>query len=620
MSFRLMKIRFGVQWFLAAWLCFSFASIVQAQESILSFHSEIEVLRNGQLQVTETIEINAEGNKIRRGIYRDLPTSYPHPEYGRYGFKSKTPINISSLQRDRQNEGYHVQNLDNGVRVYFGRESHLLKKGKHRYVFRYLADRQIFEQDEYAQLYWNVTGNGWSFPILKASAEVKLPGSTHVYAQEVWTGRQGESKSNARFSGDTYLRATQALSPYEGMTLRIKFDAKDLILNKQSELRTLINDNKSLFSGFILLALMLIFFLVTWFFKGRDPEKGIIVARYRPIEDLSAAAHRAAYFNRTDDTSFAVGVLSAAIKGWLVISKSGKRGFKLTSEGQGRELSPSESLLVKGLFTSRKSVVLGSTYNANVAALRKSYQNFLKKEFAKKSHHNDSIYLAIGGLIGIVGLWTVLYPRFEQLAKFFPIIVISGVSLVFLNRAIKKYTNHSVAYSVAAYGVLLACFLWFKGFSFAGIPILWFSVVFGAFTYLMPAPKKSARKMLDKIEGFRLYLVKAEHDSLKRLDLPEKTPQLYEELLPFAVALELETQWSDQFTEVLAAAKMDPKTTHHAWYSGGDYSSMSSFAPAVASGLATSVVAASTPPSSSSSGGGGGSSGGGGGGGGGGGW
>ncbi|MFT4629852.1 MAG: hypothetical protein ACI8PV_000966 [Dinoroseobacter sp.] len=83
----------------------------------------------------------------------------------------------------------------------------------------------------------------------------------------------------------------------------------------------------------------------------------------------------------------------------------------------------------------------------------------------------------------------------------------------------------------------------------------------------MPAPKHTARKMLDQIEGFRLYLAKAEHDSLKRLDIPEKTSQLYEELLPFAVSLNLETQWSDQFTEILAAAKMDPKASRCGCYS-----------------------------------------------------
>jgi hypothetical protein len=102
----------------------------------LSFHSQIEVLRNGQIQVTETIQVNSEGNKIKRGIYRDLPTSYSHPQYGQYGFKSYTRIQIISLQRDRQNETFRVQKLDNGVRVYFGRTSHLLNNGKHNYILR----------------------------------------------------------------------------------------------------------------------------------------------------------------------------------------------------------------------------------------------------------------------------------------------------------------------------------------------------------------------------------------------------------------------------------------------------------------------------------------------------
>jgi hypothetical protein len=615
-----MKSLFAIRLLLITCFGFSCASAALAEESILSFHSQIEVLHNGQLQVTETIVINSEGNKIRRGIYRDLPTSYPHPQYGQYGFKSNTPIQIISLQRDRQNEVFHVQKLDNGVRVYFGRKSHLLKNGKHNYIFRYLANRQILVEGEFARLYWNVTGNGWSFPILKASAGIKLPGSAHVYAQEVWTGRQGESKSNARFAGDVSVRATQALKPFEGMTLRIKFDGKDLILDKQSNFETLIADNKSLFSGFLLLAFMLMFFLAAWYFRGRDPERGIIVARYRPVEDLSAAAHRAAFYNRADDTSFAVGVLSAAIKGWLSISKSGSKGFKLSSEGPGSELSPSELLLVNGLFKSRKTVVLGSKYNANVAAVRQSYQKFLKDEFAKKNHENDSIPLFIGGLIGMGGIWMVVIPGIEPLLKFIPFLAMFGFALVVSNKAIRKYTNHSVAYSVSAYAAIIGILALFKGFPFPVIPVLLFAIIFALFTHLMPAPKHAARKMLDQIEGFRLYLAKAEHDSLKRLDIPEKTPQLYEELLPFAVALDLETQWSDQFTEILAAAKLDPKASHGGWYSGGNYSSMSSFVPAVASGLASSVVAASTPPSSSSSGGGGGFSGGGGGGGGGGGW
>jgi uncharacterized membrane protein len=165
--------------------------------------------------------------------------------------------------------------------------------------------------------------------------------------------------------------------------------------------------------------------------------------------------------------------------------------------------------------------------------------------------------------------------------------------------------------SVSAYAAIIGFLALLKGFPFSTIPMRLFAIIFALFTYLMPAPKNTARKMLEQIEGFRLYLAKAEHDSLKRLDIPEKTPQIYKELLPFAVVLDSETQWSDQFTEILAAAKMDTKASQGGWYSGGNYSSMSSFVPAVVSCLASSVVAASTPPGSSSSGGGGGFSGGG---------
>ena len=47
-----------------------------AAERILNFVSDVSVQRDGDLQVTETIVVNAEGDKIRRGILRDFPTIY----------------------------------------------------------------------------------------------------------------------------------------------------------------------------------------------------------------------------------------------------------------------------------------------------------------------------------------------------------------------------------------------------------------------------------------------------------------------------------------------------------------------------------------------------------------
>ena len=57
-------------------LSFTFLSFrVLAAEVIKSFDSLIQVQPDGSMIVTEAITARHEGRQIRRGIYRDLPTS-----------------------------------------------------------------------------------------------------------------------------------------------------------------------------------------------------------------------------------------------------------------------------------------------------------------------------------------------------------------------------------------------------------------------------------------------------------------------------------------------------------------------------------------------------------------
>ena len=123
-----------------------------------------------------------------------------------------------------------------------------------------------------------------------------------------------------------------------------------------------------------------------------------------------------------------------------------------------------------------------------------------------------------------------------------------------------------------------------------------------------------------------MYMKTAEEERLKILNPPEKTPELFERYLPYALALDCENEWNAKFTAVLAAAALAGATAP-VWYSGSNWNSgnMGGFTESLGSSLATSAASASQAPGSSSSSGGGfsgggGSSGGGGGGGGGGGW
>ena len=79
---------------------------------------------------------------------------------------------------------------------------------------------------------------------------------------------------------------------------------------------------------------------------------------------------------------------------------------------------------------------------------------------------------------------------------------------------------------------------------------------------------------MDEIEGFREYLGVAEEDRLNVLNPPEKTPELFEKFLPYAVALDCQNAWATKFAGVLAAAGTAAAATATAWYVGSrDWSS-----------------------------------------------
>lgn len=130
------------------------------QERIISFHSDIEVLANGDFEVTETIRVYAGGNQIRRGIFRDFPTLY----LGDDGEWYRAKLDIKRVQRDGHKEPYHTERRYDGLRIYIGDKEVFLEYGEYTYTIRYRTDRLMHFFEDYDEVYWNVTGNYWDFP------------------------------------------------------------------------------------------------------------------------------------------------------------------------------------------------------------------------------------------------------------------------------------------------------------------------------------------------------------------------------------------------------------------------------------------------------------------------
>lgn len=149
-------------------------------------------------------------------------------------------------------------------------------------------------------------------------------------------------------------------------------------------------------------------------------------------------------------------------------------------------------------------------------------------------------------------------------------------------------------------------------------------IVFGAcagaglaalFRPLLPALTPAGRVAMDEVEGTLRYLTVAEADRLGFHAGPGPTPAEFEALLPYAVAPDVDTEWTRRFAAVLAAAAAarGEAEYHPVWYRGDRFSGarLEGLRGAVTSGLRR---AATPPASSGGSGGSGRSSGGGGGG------
>jgi uncharacterized membrane protein YgcG len=149
------------------------------------------------------------------------------------------------------------------------------------------------------------------------------------------------------------------------------------------------------------------------------------------------------------------------------------------------------------------------------------------------------------------------------------------------------------------------------------------------FFFLMGAPTPLGRRRMDEIEGLRTYLKVAEAGRMNMAGAPQMSPQHYETLLPYAVALGVEKPWSKAFQTWLAAAVAAGAASAVAYDGPGWYRGRRGFViddigstmGGLAGEMSKSFTASLPTPKASSSGfSGGGFSGGGGGGGGGGGW
>jgi hypothetical protein len=104
-----------------------------------------------------------------------------------------TGFDVEGVTRNGRAEPWRLEKRANGVRIWIGDPAVEIGPGEHTYTIAYASDRQLGYFPDHDELYWNVTGNGWTFPIDEVSATVTLPAEVpaDVIGVEAYTGPQG---------------------------------------------------------------------------------------------------------------------------------------------------------------------------------------------------------------------------------------------------------------------------------------------------------------------------------------------------------------------------------------------------------------------------------------------
>lgn len=623
-----------------------------ADERILDYRSEIHVLADGSMHVDETIRVRAEGDKIRHGIYRDFPTEYKD----RAGNRVHVEFTPVAALLDGRSENFRSEANGNGVRVYLGDAAVTVDPGEHEYVIGYKTTRQLGFFADHDELYWNVTGSGWIFPIDHASASVFLPGAIEPsqIAVTAYTGRQGAKGNHFSASVDApshaRVQTTARLGSEEGLTIAVSFP-KGIVTAPDSsqQMRWLLQDNRQIIVGLIGLLVTTLYLFIAWWRVGRDPRAGPIMPQYEAPEGYTPAELRFVEKMGYDDRCFAADLVDLGVRGAVEIHQDGST-YTLKNRRFDRAGIPAlELALHHDLLGSSDELVMKQSNHTVIGGARTSHSEAIAKKRGDVNFKKNLGKLWIGVLLMLATIFIVdsmgtttlrdssgnAAPLWVlMLFSIFPL-VFGGIAMTLLSGNLKSWFDtsgvfHFIAKLFADIFRVAGALICLAVYSIIGVPAGLFGValalvllvVVSIFGALLPAPTQEGRKLLDRIQGLRLYLGVAERDTLARMQAPQMTEQEFQKFLPFALALDVEKTWSDRFAETVGpAAAAAAVATSMAWYqSTNGVSNFSSFSSSLGDSLSSTISSSSAAPGSSSGGGGGGSSGGGGGGGGGGGW
>jgi uncharacterized membrane protein len=526
---------------------------------------------DGTIDVTEVIEAQFTG--AWHGIYRTIPVEYTDEAGLNYTLLldqiSATDSEGQKLKLEQNHEGRNVK-----FKIYVA----AAEDATRTIVLHYRVLDALRFFPDHDELYWNVTGNEWDNQIELVTAHIELPAGVTGLHAVAYTGVTGSRTEDARVEikdNAVDVTSTRRLGFRQGLTAVVGFD-KGFVHPPSASVKFM----RLLQSNSPLLIPLIAFFVMLWLWwtRGRDPQRLAISVQYEPPDKLTPGECGTLVDNEAAMRDITATLVDLAVKGYLTIEQK------------------------------EESHLLGLTHS-------KDYIFHMKKppaEWASARSHEQEMLSALfddgaSTDVALSELQNHFYTHLPAIReRIFSALMSDGYYL---------HRPDTVKQGYIGAGLLIGGLLVFGGAGYfanatgiaagswilAGIATGAVICIFGAF---MSARTVTGARALEKVLGFEKFLGRVEKDQIERL---EKTPELFEKFLPYAMALQVEKKWVQAFSGIA----LPPPQWYQGSY-GGNFTAFYLVNDLNMMSMQAGSVMASAPRSSGGSGfGGGGGSGGG---------
>ncbi|MGA7625203.1 MAG: DUF2207 domain-containing protein [Candidatus Acidiferrales bacterium] len=487
------------------------------------FDQQIQVEPDGTIDVTESMEVDFVGSW--HGIYRTTPIEYTNPEGLNYTLFlediNATDGEGQKLKVEQNRQGRYLK-----LKIYVPAAEDATRTILLHY--RVLDAIRFFEDHD--ELYWNVTGNEWDDPIDRVTARIEVPEGVTGLRAIAYTGIINSRAQDAEVtisSNVVEIRSMRRLGYHEGLTAVVGFD-KGFVHppTASTQFMRFLKSNLPLIIPMI--AFLVMFWL--WWTRGRDPARLAVSVQYEPPDKLTPGECGTLVDNEAAMRDITATLVDLAVKGYLTIEQKDQShllGLTHSKEyifhlkkppAEWASARSHEQEMLSALFDdgANPDVNLSDLQNhfyTHLPAIRERIFNALMSD-GYYLHRPDTVkqgYMGAGIVIGVLlSVGSTFFSNVTGIAS--TTWVIAGV----------------------ATALVIAIFGWF-----------------------MSARTVTGERALEKVLGFEEFLGRVEKDQIERL---QRTPELFEKYLPYAMALRVEKKWVQAFSGI---AMQPPQ-----WYQG----------------------------------------------------